>query len=40
MNKKICEENPNWFESLNKVGIKNVCESCCEDYEECGGFKQ
>lgn len=38
MNKRYCEENVYWWDSLNEMGIKNVCSRCCEDYKECGGL--
>ena len=34
INKKYCKENPCWDDGLTIQGIRNVCESCCEDYKK------
>ena len=30
MDKEICIKNPHWKDSLNKIGIKNVCDNCVD----------
>jgi hypothetical protein len=38
MNDKACDRDKYWWRGLEAQGRNNICEICCAQYKECGGW--